>query len=82
MASHVAQFYFDQALIDEVEKIAPYAENTQSHAKNAGDFIMRQGSEGEGDPVFHYVLLGDSAEDELPMVIGVLSQEESLPEGS
>lgn len=65
-ASHVGQAFFDQALITEVEKVEPYAGNTQSLTTNAQDSIMSEEAATEGvDPVMEYTLLGDSVEDGL-----------------
>jgi hypothetical protein len=59
--SHVGQLFFDQALITEVEKVAPYSTNTQPLTTNAQDFIMAQESEN-GDPVLEYTFLGANVE--------------------
>lgn len=65
-ASHVGQAFFDQALIDEVEKLEPYTSNQQPLTTNEGDFIMAQESATDGvDPVMEYTLLGDDLSDGL-----------------
>ncbi|KAM0293707.1 hypothetical protein ACHAPM_011524 [Fusarium culmorum] len=61
-ASHVGQMYFDQNLIDAVEKFAPYNTNTQPITVNSEDFLLASGLE-TSDPIMQYVLLGDSIED-------------------
>lgn len=60
--SHVGQLFFDDSLIAEVEKLAPYNTNTQALTTNKEDFIMAEES-ADVDPVVEYVLLGDSLED-------------------
>ncbi|KAL2266939.1 hypothetical protein VTJ83DRAFT_4216 [Remersonia thermophila] len=65
-ASHVGQAFFDQALIDEVEKLDPYTDNRQPLTTNVQDWIMRQAAGPDGvDPVMEYTLLGDTLEDGL-----------------
>lgn len=65
-ASHIGQTFFDQVLIDEVEKLAPYTSNTQPLTTNAKDFIMAADARVEGvDPVMEYTLLGDNLQDGL-----------------
>ena len=65
-ASHIGQAFFDQALIYEVEKTAPYSSNKQQLVLNSQDFIMAQEASIAGvDPVMEYVLLGDKVEDGL-----------------
>ncbi|KXT01611.1 hypothetical protein AC578_8017 [Pseudocercospora eumusae] len=61
-ASHVGQIFFDQDLIDEVEKTAPYNTNTQVLSTNTEDGILQEETEGM-DPFVEYVLIGDSIED-------------------
>jgi hypothetical protein len=60
---HVAQLYFDQALIDTVEKVAPYNKNTAPHVKNSFDFLLATGAQNGQDPLVEYVMLGPSIED-------------------
>lgn len=57
--SHVGQIFFDQDLISEVEKGAPYTDNTQEITTNADDSIMSEEAATGTDPVVNYVLLGD-----------------------
>ncbi|KAG6614785.1 LYR motif containing protein 1 [Phytophthora cinnamomi] len=62
-ASHVGQLFFDQDLISEVELTAPYSTNTQELTTNADDSILSEEAAEDFDPVFEYVLLGDSVSD-------------------
>jgi protocatechuate 3,4-dioxygenase beta subunit len=65
-ASHIGQAFFDQKLITEVEKLAPYTSNTQPLTTNANDFIMAQEAAIEGsDPVMAYTYLGNGVSDGL-----------------
>ncbi|KIL85507.1 hypothetical protein FAVG1_11465 [Fusarium avenaceum] len=61
-ASHVGQMYFDQDLIDAVEKFEPYNTNTQPVTVNSEDTLLASGLE-TSDPIMQYVMLGDSVED-------------------
>ncbi|PYI14791.1 aromatic compound dioxygenase [Aspergillus violaceofuscus CBS 115571] len=61
-SSHVGQIYFDQALITEVEKTAPYSTNTQDLTLNEDDIILKNEVD-DTDPLMEYVLLGDSVSD-------------------
>ncbi|KAK3899841.1 Intradiol ring-cleavage dioxygenase [Staphylotrichum tortipilum] len=63
-AAHVGQMYFDQDLITEVEKNAPYTANKQPLTTNAQDFILT-GAAGSSDPVMEYVVLGKGVADGL-----------------
>ncbi|RXG50428.1 hypothetical protein VDGE_04797 [Verticillium dahliae] len=65
-ASHVGQAFFDQDLINAVDKISPYSENTQDMTLNTEDSILSEEAHTEGvDPLMEYTLLGDSVEDGL-----------------
>lgn len=61
--THIGQAFFDQALIDQVEKTAGYKTNRQAPMKNANDAILLQETQGGADPFFEYVLLGSTLED-------------------
>ena len=63
-ASHVAQIYFDQDLIYQVEASAPYNTNTQALTTNANDPLLGLYA-GDVDPYAGYILLGNSLEDGL-----------------
>jgi hypothetical protein len=58
--AHVGQIYFDQELLDEVQKIPPYSQNKQSRTRNSHDFIMRGAVHAGFDPVVEYMTLGNS----------------------
>ncbi|KAI9933921.1 hypothetical protein ASPWEDRAFT_168195 [Aspergillus wentii DTO 134E9] len=62
-SSHVGQIFFDQDLITEVEKNAPYSTNTQELTENSDDDILLQELDSNIDPFMEYVYLGDSAAD-------------------
>ncbi|KAL2125982.1 hypothetical protein VTI74DRAFT_2030 [Chaetomium olivicolor] len=65
-ASHIGQAYFDQALINQVERLAPYTSNRQPLTTNAQDFIFQQDTAATGvDPIMEYTLLGNRVEDGL-----------------
>jgi len=61
--SHIGQFYMDQALLDQVEKVPPYSTNRQSWTKNAQDMLIAYGAANNDDPMINYVLLGSKVED-------------------
>jgi len=54
--------FLDQSLVEEVEKVEPYASNHQLITPNSQDFIMMGASDGD-DPILEYVLLGKSVKD-------------------
>jgi hypothetical protein len=60
--SHNGQAFFDQDLIDKVEKTAPYNTNKQAVMTNAKDDILLQEA-ATADPFFEYVLLGNDLKD-------------------
>jgi len=60
--SHVGQLYFDQSLLEKIEKTEPYATNTQTWMKNAADGLFSAGTAGGDDPVVRYAMLGDDIE--------------------
>ncbi|KGO45757.1 Intradiol ring-cleavage dioxygenase, core [Penicillium expansum] len=61
-SSHVGQLFFDQDLITEVEKTAPYSTNTQELTTNAKDSILSEEADTI-DPFMEYVYLGNSVSD-------------------
>ncbi|KAL1619661.1 hypothetical protein SLS54_006598 [Diplodia seriata] len=64
--THIAQLFFDQDLISEINSnVSPYTENTIDIVENADDRVFMVETESESDPVFDYMLLGDSVEDGL-----------------
>ncbi|KAI0126913.1 Intradiol ring-cleavage dioxygenase-like protein [Xylariales sp. AK1849] len=65
-SSHVGQGFFDQDLITEVEKFAPYASNWQPLTLNADDNVLQGETCTDGiDPMYECTLLGDSVEEGL-----------------
>ena len=63
-ASHVGQAFFDQDLITKVEKLEPYASNTQELTKNADDSILSEETATDGvDPLMEYTFLTDDIHD-------------------
>lgn len=69
--SHIGQFFFDQALITEVETLAPYSGNTQALTLNSQDGIGIGQATVDYDPFVDYVRLGDSLDDGLLAFITV-----------
>lgn len=63
-AAHVGQMYFDQDLIGEVNKLAPYTDNKQGFTTNAQDMILN-GVQGDSDPIMEYTRLGEGLQDGL-----------------
>lgn len=57
--THVGQFFFDQALITEVEKESPYTANEQVLTTNEEDYIFAEEA-ANVDAVVEYVYLGDT----------------------
>ena len=55
--SHVGQAFFDQDLVNKVEKLGTYATNKQAMTRNAADAICLQEA-ATADPFFHYAPLG------------------------
>jgi protocatechuate 3,4-dioxygenase beta subunit len=64
-SSHVGQTYFDQDLIDEIEKVYPYTENKLPLTTNAVDMWLAGVANQEYDPVVEYTLLGDTVSEGL-----------------
>ncbi|XTI90716.1 putative extracellular dioxygenase [Cenococcum geophilum] len=61
---HIGQLFFDQDLISLVEATAPYNTNTNQHTLNSEDHVFAvETVDGSSDPVFQYVLLGDTVAD-------------------
>ncbi|KAI9733900.1 MAG: hypothetical protein M1834_002555 [Cirrosporium novae-zelandiae] len=64
--AHIGQFFYDQDLITEVEATYPYTTNTNDVTTNAEDRVFATETEdSNSDPVFEYVLLGDTVSDGL-----------------
>ena len=63
---HVAQIFFDQDLIDQVESTYPYNTNDIPITPNSVDRVIGQETESSGsDPMLNYAFLGDHIEDGL-----------------
>lgn len=60
--AHVGQLYFDQTLLDAVRQEWPYSANTHPVMRNAEDFLMAMGANGD-DPVVRYTFVGDTLAD-------------------
>ncbi|KEZ45089.1 hypothetical protein SAPIO_CDS2519 [Scedosporium apiospermum] len=69
-ATHVGQVFFDQSLIETVEKLAPYNTNTQELTTNEADSILAEEAATGVDPIVSYVLLGESVGDGLLAWLG------------
>jgi protocatechuate 3,4-dioxygenase beta subunit len=55
--THISQLFFDQALIDAVEKTAPYSANTVAQTPNSRDGYTGYAASAAYDPFPQYVLL-------------------------
>ena len=60
--THAGQLFFDQDLLNAVEKLSPYTGNTASITPNARDQILLAEA-AHSDPFFNYVMLGNSVAD-------------------
>lgn len=60
---HIGQVFWEQDLINAVEATAPYNTNTIAITENIDDRVFATESANDSDPVFNYVLLGDTVED-------------------
>ena len=58
--SHLSQFFYDQSLVDAVEKLAPYSSNTIPRTSNAQDGFTGYSATAAYDPFPEYILLGTS----------------------
>ncbi|KAF8859947.1 aromatic compound dioxygenase [Acephala macrosclerotiorum] len=63
-AGHIGQTFWDQSIRDQVELLAPYNTNTQTVTTNADDRVFAVEA-ASSDPVFNYVMLGDTLQDGL-----------------
>ncbi|KAK1990369.1 aromatic compound dioxygenase [Colletotrichum falcatum] len=70
-ARNIGQLYFDEAIINEVEALAPYNTNTQAVTTNLEDGIAADQATAEYDPFLKYVRLGDDLGDGLLMWITI-----------
>ncbi|TQV97867.1 hypothetical protein V2A60_006416 [Cordyceps javanica] len=64
-ASHVGQMYFDQGLIDQVERVAPYNTNKQPRTSNNQDWILQEDIRAGGHPFIQVKKIGTRLEDGL-----------------
>jgi hypothetical protein len=64
-AAHVGQMYFDQDLITQVKKVAPYKENKSVFVTNVDDMPLVSVADTAGDPVMEYSSLDDALDDGL-----------------
>lgn len=55
--SHISQLFFDQALVDAVERTAPYSANRAARTPNAADAYRGYAATAAYDPFPEYVLL-------------------------
>ncbi|WEW59949.1 hypothetical protein PRK78_005431 [Emydomyces testavorans] len=63
-ASYVGQIYFDQNLINQVERLAPYTDNLQKLTPNSQDvFLQDQLRKSHWSPVVQTRLLGSTVEE-------------------
>ena len=63
-ALHIGQLFFDQTLLEAVNTVSPYSENTQTITENDEDSILAESTvSGSSDPFFDYVYLGDDISD-------------------
>jgi hypothetical protein len=60
-AAHIGQLYFDQSLLVNVNKLAPYNTNKMAITQNTVDFLFRQGANGD-DPIVRYAFVGNQIE--------------------
>jgi len=61
-AAHIGQIYFDQGLITNADKVAPYNRNRMPITLNVNDFLFRAGANGD-DPIVRYNFVGSKLED-------------------
>jgi hypothetical protein len=64
-APHVGQMYFDQDLITQVKKVAPYKESKSVFVTNEDDMLLVSVADTAADPVMEYSPLGDALDDGL-----------------
>ncbi|KAH8590885.1 Intradiol ring-cleavage dioxygenase [Bisporella sp. PMI_857] len=58
--SHLSQIFYDQPLIDAVERLAPYSSNTIAKTSNTADQFTGYSATAAYDPFPEYVYLGTS----------------------
>lgn len=62
-AAYVGQMYFNQNLINSVERHPPYSQNNNPLTPNSQDFILQQDLQQGGNPFVQYKMLGSRLED-------------------
>jgi hypothetical protein len=62
-AAYVGQMYFDQSLINSVERLSPYSQNPNPLTPNDEDFILQQDLRQGGNPFMQYKMIGTRLED-------------------
>ncbi|ATZ53109.1 hypothetical protein BCIN_08g07120 [Botrytis cinerea B05.10] len=63
-AGHIGQTFWDQSIRDQIELLTPYNTNTQDVTSNADDRVFAVEA-ASSDPVFNYVMLGETLQDGL-----------------
>jgi protocatechuate 3,4-dioxygenase beta subunit len=63
--SHLSQIFFDQALIDAVERTSPYSTNTIAKTSNNADGYTGYSASAAYDPFPEWMMLGSSISDGL-----------------
>lgn len=63
-AGHIGQTFWDQSIRDQVELLSPYNTNTQDVTSNSDDRVFAVEA-ASSDPVFNYVMLGETLQDGL-----------------
>lgn len=63
--THIGQLYFDQDLIDAVERTRPYNTNRYELTPNAEDVLIASSASNTADPFLDYVRLGEDLADGL-----------------
>ncbi|RYP53758.1 hypothetical protein DL768_001358 [Monosporascus sp. mg162] len=63
--THIGQLYFDQDLIDAVERTGPYNTNRNELTPNAEDVLIASSASNTADPFLDYVRLGEDLADGL-----------------
>lgn len=62
--TRAGQLFFDQSLINEINSnVSPYTKNTIAIVNNSADRVFAAETASNSDPVFDYVLWGDSVTD-------------------